>query len=209
VPVVVGVDRDEAALVRDLDDATITGLDAAHHDDAGRRRLHGRTRLGLDVDPGVPAAAPPAKGGRHGALDGPDERAAQLVHLVDTGLHGCRVIDGAATGGRRGHQDNQARGAQPEHRDVTTHADPHGSNSAKRISNEANRPVGGSQRTVTFSTRDRGGPFSSSRTNSWISARGPSARARTRPSLRFATKPESPRPSARRWAKLRYPTPCT
>src|SRR5438034_867910 len=116
---------------------------------------------------------------------------------------GGRVRDRAAHGGRSAHQDNEARGAQPEHRDLATHADPHGSNSAKRISNEAKRPVGGSQRTVTFSTRDNGGPFSSSRTNSWISARGPSARARTRPSLRFATKPESPRPSARRWAKLR------
>src|SRR3989442_3417463 len=47
------------SVVRDLDDATVAGLDAAHHDDAGCRRLDGRAGLGLDVDAGVPAAAPP------------------------------------------------------------------------------------------------------------------------------------------------------
>ena len=79
-------------------------------------------------------------------------------------------------------------------------ARPHDSNSAYRMPNSSNRPDGGSQRTFTFSTSERGGPLPSSRMNSSMTGRGPSARARTRPSLRFMTKPASPRLEPRRCA---------
>src|SRR2546427_612301 len=100
IRIVVGVDREEAAVVRDLDDATVAGLDAAHHDDAGCRRLDGRAGLGLDVDAGVPAAAPPAEGGGHGALDGPDEHPAELVRVGHSELEVLR--DARARRPRRG-----------------------------------------------------------------------------------------------------------
>src|SRR3989442_9561144 len=88
------------SVVRDLDDATVAGLDAAHHDDAGCRRLDGRAGLGLDVDAGVPAAAPPAEGGGHGALDGPDEHPAELVRVGHSELEVLR--DARARRPRRG-----------------------------------------------------------------------------------------------------------
>src|SRR5207302_10633475 len=118
------------------------------------------------------------------------------LHRVDA-RRGRGVCRRGGADGRRVQHGDEPRGADAEPRDV---ARLHGSNSAKRMPNEAKRPVGASQRTVTFSTRESGGPFSSSRTKSWMSARDPSARARTRPSLRFMTKPERPSPSARRCA---------
>src|SRR5256712_2783466 len=100
VRIVVGVDREEAAVVRDLDDATVAGLDAAHPDDAGCRRLHGRAGLGLDVDAGVPAAAPPAEAGGPGGLEWPDEHPAELVRVGPSELAVLR--DARARRPRRG-----------------------------------------------------------------------------------------------------------
>src|SRR3989475_7862373 len=279
VPVVVSVDRDETPVVLDLDDATVAGLDAVRPPDVAARGADGRPGLRRDVDAGVPIVSPSAEGGRHGALHGPDEHDAQLIHvghaeldvrrrawhrracalaallrddtgcargrrqrndealadpdhdararhtvlshergdghavslreldervaglhLVDARLRGRGPRGGAGVGGRPAPHSDEPRGAQAEHRDVTTPARPHGWNSAKRIPNDAKRPVGGSHRTVTFSTRESGGPFSSSRTNSLMTVPGPPARARPRPSLRFVTQPERARGSARGWA---------
>ena len=78
-----GVDRDDAVGVRELDDAPVARLHPAHEDDASRRRPHRRPALGLDVDPAMPGAPPPAERGRHRTLGRPGERQAHLVEVRD------------------------------------------------------------------------------------------------------------------------------
>src|SRR2546426_693201 len=171
----------------DLDDEPVGGLHAARDDHAARRGPHRRPERRLDVDAAVPAAPTLAEGRDDRAIDGPREghdRAVEVGHREDEPGRRSRPRD------RRG----------PEHGALAERARPHDSNSAYRMPNSSNRPDGGSQRTFTFSTSERGGPLPSSRMNSSMTGRGPSARARTRPSLRFMTKPASPRLEPRRCA---------
>src|SRR4029434_6805937 len=122
-------------------------------------------------------------------------------HLVSTLGHARLGVSG-----RGPERDHEPQRREPEHGALAERAGSHDSNSAYRMPNSPNRPEGGSQRTFTVSTRDRGGPWPSSRINASINGRGPSARARTRPSLRFMTKPASPRLEPRRCALCLYPT---
>jgi hypothetical protein len=73
----------EPTLVLDLENTPVKPLPPAHRHGARRGSEDRRSHLGLDVDPGVPPAAPAPEAGDHRAIGGPQEVDRASVQLGD------------------------------------------------------------------------------------------------------------------------------